>query len=430
MRARERTLRLAGRRFGPFERAIARQAAAFEAAEATLEATVGGSPTRASGSATASAARLAGGSAGVRLDAAWVGLPELEHRLLRTDALRDGTVDLALVPTDWLPELIDREQVVPLGDALPDDWERAWSPSLRELQTDANGDVYGIAYHDGPTMLLYRRDLLERAGIEPPTDWDGFKQVAQRFTDAAAGRYGAVFAGASDGHNDVYDFVAQLVAHDGTLLDADGAPAFASAAGEAALRRLHAFWHVNRVVDPAARAWDSVASGERFAAGHGAVTVNWAGFAALSGDPASPTHGLVACAPPPGRALNVYWVVVVAAGAHDRALARAFARHLATPAMDRVTAQEGATATRRDSWRDPEIQALAPYYAALEAAHDGAVTMPRTPRLPALCAVLSDLVAEVVWHGREPSAALDAAAQRAAQALQASPTDHQGAASR
>ncbi|MDW5596239.1 extracellular solute-binding protein [Conexibacter stalactiti] len=397
-----RPLHVAGRRFDPFARALRRQVAAFED----------------------------GAAAPPLLEDQWLPLGELRALLLDDGALRDGRLDLALVPTDWLPELIADGHVAPLADALPDDWERAWTPSLRGLQTDADGEVYGAAYHDGPTMLLYRRDLLERAGIEPPRDWEGFLAAARWLSEPAAGRYGTVLAGASDGHNDVYDFVAQLAARGGELLDADGRPAFAGDAGREALRFLHDLWHVHGVVDPAARGWDSVASGARFAAGDGALMVNWAGFAALAQAPGSPTRDLVACAPPPGRALNVYWVLVVGAGSRDLPLARAVARHVASARMDLITAEEGATATRRDSWADPSVQALAPYYAVLEEAHRGAVTMPRTPRLPALTTVLSEMAEAAIWHGEDLSTGLTTAARRAAELLDASPTAHQGAPSR
>jgi multiple sugar transport system substrate-binding protein len=391
-------LHVAGRRFEPFARALDRQLAAFAQPLEPI--------------------------------ASWHELGELRALLLEDGALRNGSLDLALVPTDWLPELIGDGHVAPLADALPDDWEEAWTPSLRGLQTDARGEVHGVAYHDGPTMLLYRRDLLERAGIEPPADWEGFLAAARWLSEPSAGRYGTVLAGASDGHNDVYDFVAQLVARGGALVDRRGRAAFASPAGVAALRFLHDLWHVHGVVDPAARAWDSVQSGTRFAAGDGALMVNWAGYAALCEQPGSPTRGLVACAPPLGRALNVYWVVVVAAGARDLPLARAVARHLATPAMDRITAAEGATATRRDSWADPAVQALAPYYPVLEEAHRGAVTMPRTPALPALTTVLSEMAARAIWHGEDLSTALAEAAAQADELLVAAQTAHQGAPSR
>ncbi|MGX6450040.1 extracellular solute-binding protein, partial [Patulibacter sp. S7RM1-6] len=232
----------------------------------------------------------------VTLDDAWLPLPDLHERLLGQDAARDGGVDLILVPTDWLAELIDDGHLLPLAGGRPDDWEDAWTPSLRGLQT-ADGEAYGLPYHDGPTLLLYRTDLVEGP---PPTTWAGVLDAARAHTDPAAGRYGTVLAGRPDGHNDVYDFVALLDAHGGRLLDDAGRPAFDDAAGAAALTFLHDLWHVHRVVAPAARDWDSVASGERFAAGEGALMVNWAGYAAMSADPASPTHGRVACAPPPG----------------------------------------------------------------------------------------------------------------------------------
>ncbi len=37
-------------------------------------------------------------------------------------------------------------------------------------------------------MLLYRRDLLDRAGIEPPRDWAAFLAAARWLSEPTAGR--------------------------------------------------------------------------------------------------------------------------------------------------------------------------------------------------------------------------------------------------
>src|SRR5207247_4427095 len=129
----------------------------------------------------------------------------------------------------------------------------------------------------------------------------------------------------------------QLWSRGGDLLGPGAEPFFCSKEGLAALSFLHDLWHVDKVIDPEAHGWDSVASGESFAAGNAAMMVNWCGFAALSALPGSPTAGRVRCAPVPrfeGRrgkqvSLSSYWVTSIPVGSRDSDLAYRFMRHLA-----------------------------------------------------------------------------------------------------
>lgn len=367
-----------GREFVGFRNAIARQAVAF----------------------------------GGGLDQTWLELEPLQQRVLGGDA----GADVLLVVTDWLPELIAAGRLLPLDDHLrdspPDGWPGAWTPSLRELQTGPDGRTYGLAYHDGPVLFLYRRDLFEdpserqrfraRYGYDlaPARTWNQYLDIATHFTRPGDGLWGTVLAGHPDGHNNVYDFLTHLWSRGGELLGEDGESRFDSPQGVAALTFLRDLWQRHEVVDPAAHGWDSVASGQHFADGEAAMMVNWAGFAALSALPGSPTAGKVGCDRVPAGersvSLNVYWVLAIAADTPEPDRAYAFLRHCASAAMDRITSEEGATGTRRDTWRDPAIQALAPYYEVLETVHAGAVPLPRLPTYPAVNEVLNRMVDDAV----------------------------------
>src|SRR5439155_11916981 len=83
-----------------------------------------------------------------------------------------GEYDLFLCNTDWLPELIRDGGLLALDSLLArrplPDWPSAWSPSLRGLQTSASGSTYGLPYHDGPQMFMYRGDLFDDRGSAPP----------------------------------------------------------------------------------------------------------------------------------------------------------------------------------------------------------------------------------------------------------------------
>ncbi|MGY2876532.1 multiple sugar transport system substrate-binding protein [Marmoricola sp. URHA0025 HA25] len=361
-----------------------------------------------------------------------VEISELEERVVGDgSAATSGEYDVLLLITDWLPHLIAEGLLLPLDDAFaeqaPDGWPDAWVPALRELQQDADGRTYGVAYHDGPIMCLYRTDLYEspteQAGFEekhgyplaPPATWTQFHDQAVWFDRPDQGLRGTVLAGYPDEHNNVYDFLTHLWSRGGELV-VDGRSGLDSEAAAAAIDFLHDLWHESKVVDPEAAGWDSVQSGIHFAAGEAAMMVNWAGFASLSADSASPTHGLVGCAPVPGHdgpggsavTMNAYWVLAVPAGARDPERSIELVRRLSTHDMDVVTAVSGGSATRRDVWDEPEVQALAPYYSQLESAHRNSRSVPVDPRWPAMAGILNEMMRAVVEEGTARQALAEA----------------------
>ncbi|MEV1329702.1 extracellular solute-binding protein [Micromonospora costi] len=360
-----------------------------------------------------------------------VEISELQSRLIDGDAATSGAYDVLMVVTDWLPSLIESGKVLPLDghltSAAPDGWPDQWVPALRELQTGADGRTYGVAYHDGPMLFIYRTDLYgdpaEQAGfaerfgypLAVPETWDQYRDQAIWFTRPERGLYGTVLAGFPDEHNNVYDFLMHLWSRGGELVTAEGRSGLDSDSARAAIDFIDDLWHRSRVVDPAAAGWDSVESGVRFAAGAGAMMVNWCGFASLSAAPDSPTHGLVGCAPVPGAAsrvtMNAYWVLAVPAGAKDPARSYELIRRLTTKEMDVVTAQSGGSATRLDSWADPRVSALAPYYGVLADAHRDSRSVPVDPRWPEMALILNDMMIGVIEQ-RAGHAALAEAHER------------------
>jgi multiple sugar transport system substrate-binding protein len=365
---------------------------------------------------------------------------ELERRVVHGEATISGEADVLLVITDWLPALIAAGAVRPLeplfGERAPDGWPEAWVPALRRLQEGPNGHSYGIPYHDGPMLFLYRRDLYEddaeQAGfaerfgylLAPPTTWTQFADQASWFDRPEQGLRGTVQAGFPDEHNNVYDFLMHLWSRGGELVTQQGRSGLDTPQARAAVEFLADLWHGRSVVDPAAASWDSVQSGIHFADGEAAMMVNWCGFAALASDPASPTHGRIGCAPVPGDGdpehtpvtMNAYWVLAVPAGARDPERSAELIRQITTQAMDVVTALSGGSATRLDSWADPQVAALAPYYAVLAEAHRNSRSVPVDARWPQMAGILNEMMRRVVTDGAG-EAALAAAHRQLASLL-------------
>jgi multiple sugar transport system substrate-binding protein len=386
------TLRVAVRRFEPFERAIAAQFDDF--------------------------VRTEGVSA--RLEAVPMDLSPLHETLIGSGGMAAGDWDMGFMATDWLAEAhaaSQLEDLAPhLGRAPIDDFPHGWSPSLTSLQRFAGG-YWGMPYHDGPECLIYRRDLLDAAGIAVPTTWEQFHAAARALHAPEAGRYGTVLALYPDGHNSFYDFCIQIWSRGGEVFDASGKLDLTSPAAHAALDFLRILAADDTAIAPGARELDSVRAGKLFAEGRVALMANWFGFAAY-GDtaPDSPVRGLIDVAPLPAGpggtsvSLNVFWVLTIAAGSRNKRLAWDFLRHCASARMDRLTTDFGAIGVRKSTWADPEVNARIPYYHRLDWLHAHAREMPLTPRLAAISHVVDDLLTAATTTD-EPTAALLARAQ-------------------
>lgn len=386
------TLRIAVRKFPPFETAIVRQFDDFVV--------------------------KSGADARIEVDA--LDLNPLHERLFQRRALANGDYDIAFLATDWV---VEAQRAGAIADLKPHlarasiaDFPDAWSPSLLKLQTFAGG-FWGMPYHDGPQCLIYRKDLFEAAGLAPPTTWDEFVAAARQFHSPASGRFGTVLALFPDGHNSFYDFCIHVWTRGGEPFDTDGAPNLLSTEALAALAFIRTLAKDVTAIAPNPDKLDSVASGQMFCEGKIALMTNWFGFAALGDSVDGPVRGKIYIAPVPagpgGRSvsLNVYWILSLASGSRHPLLAWDFMRHVATPAMDRLTTTEGAIGVRRSTWSDSEINSRIPYYNKLETLHAFAREMPGHADLPAFARIV-DAMLEQALAGDAPSHELLARAQR------------------
>lgn len=361
-------------------------------------------------------------------------IPQLYDVMVTQGGCRSGDWDLFLVIADWLPQLMQDRALLPLDSYLevdpPQDWPRGWSESMLLLQRDQQGAVYALPYHDGPEVFMYRSDLFEDPEeqrrfearhaypLRPPETWSQFKDMARFFTRPQDDLYGCVIAAEPDGHNSVYDFLIQLWSRGGKLLDGRRA-AFNSPEGYEALQFITDLIEQG-LTQPDPRTYESVKSGEYYAAGHGAMMWNWLGFAIVAELPPSTVAGrtrtgLIPQGDGPGgrhASLNTYWVMSIPAGSRHSDEAWQFMKSTASPEMDRVTAEEGGTGTRLSTWRDPEIQRRFPPYTVIEEAHRGTETLPPIPEYPEINEILNRVIDEVHTGRRSVKEALDDAAQQ------------------
>ena len=70
-------------------------------------------------------------------------------------------------------------------------WEEQdqFIPSTIDALT-IDGELYGLPYNSNARVLLYRKDILEKHGLEVPTSWDELLEVASTITESEEGMYG------------------------------------------------------------------------------------------------------------------------------------------------------------------------------------------------------------------------------------------------
>lgn len=362
-------------------------------------------------------------------------LPEIHEELIDGGGLDDGTYDLFLCLSDWLPAVAEQGLLQPLDDRIasspPAEWPDGWAGSMREL-VQWDGSTYGVPYHDGPEIFHYREDLFESVDeqrrfreeygkpLHVPKTWDEFLEVAEFFTRPEDDLWGTVVAAKPDGHNDVYDWLIHLWSRGGEVFDDEGNVAFDSEEGVEALQFYHDLLHEHEVAPPESLEMESVESGEFYAAGNAAMMWNWSGFGALAEVEDSPVfgrtnYGIIPRAETPDgghTSLTVLYGLTVPRSSENGDLAYEFIRHAATSEMDKVTTLEGASGTRLSTWRDPEVLRTNTFYSMIEEINTSGVNfLPRIPEFTELNEVLNDMVrSAVVDRDRSPEEAIERAA--------------------
>jgi len=106
------------------------------------------------------------------------------HDKFTTSIAGGTTPDVAEVGTTWVPEFADAGALVDLTEqveasGLSDDLV----PALKEAGT-MDGALYGMPWYAGVRSFVYRTDIFDKHGLEPPTSWDELLQVGQELKAA------------------------------------------------------------------------------------------------------------------------------------------------------------------------------------------------------------------------------------------------------
>jgi ABC-type glycerol-3-phosphate transport system substrate-binding protein len=183
--------------------------------------------------------------------------------------------DVFQIGAEYVGSMAYRDQAQILDDYVKD-WPQtsdfipaAWST------VSAGGHVYGVPYLSAPRLLVYRKDLYEKAGLPyPPRTWEEWAKAGQALTTRRS-RGAIERAGIYFGPSGNWQYFAQFLwQNGGDFLTPDGKrAAFNSPAGVAALQYYVDLIRKYKVCPPEGIS-SAAASVPLFAAGQAAQEIN------------------------------------------------------------------------------------------------------------------------------------------------------------
>ncbi|WP_166426093.1 sugar ABC transporter substrate-binding protein [Paraglaciecola sp. 20A4] len=132
------------------------------------------------------------------IDLQWVTLEEniLRQRVTTDVATKGGQYDVMTIGTYEVPIWGKQGWLTELDDLGEEYDEEDLLPAIRS-GLSVNDKLYAAPFYGESSMVMYRKDLIEKAGLEMPTkpSWEFIRKAAKAMTDSDAGVYGICLRG-------------------------------------------------------------------------------------------------------------------------------------------------------------------------------------------------------------------------------------------
>ena len=220
---------------------------------------------------------------------------------------RLGTYDLYYLDQSWTalfaPDTLDpRELLARKPDlAMPgfdiDDFSRPLVEGISMFRDKMIGLPFDIPIF----VMMYRRDLLEKHRLQPPTTMDEYLNAVRTIDQAERGNgvYGTTGQLRSGHYSLNCDWTAWLWSQGGSVFGKDGTFSGGDAEGIAGLNYM---LELVKHMPPAAKTWTWDGEGQSLTQGNAALCISWGEFFPAFDGPDSKVRGLMEAARPPKEA--------------------------------------------------------------------------------------------------------------------------------
>jgi multiple sugar transport system substrate-binding protein len=121
---------------------------------------------------------------GATINVVTVPFSDLYSKLLTDFATGTNSIDGMVFAPQWMVDYIEPGYLEDITERVNADAALEWddvAPFFRDFSATYNGRIYTIPLDGDFQMVYYRSDLLDEAGLEPPTTWDDYLAIAETF---------------------------------------------------------------------------------------------------------------------------------------------------------------------------------------------------------------------------------------------------------
>ena len=277
------------------------------------------------------------------------------------------------------------------------------------------GSLYGLPYGSETSVLFYRQDIFDKHGLEVPSDYEAFLDLACRIPELEPGM-GGVASRAASGHQASHAFLLHLAPLGGRVFDGEWNPIINNAAGVEAAEAL------KKIVDcgpEGSSAFGPAEAANAFAQGQVAMFLDSIAFAPTFQDESrSKVVGNVGYAMHPKGVMNASQTggfgIGIPANAEHKEAAFLLAQWLTSKQGDLATAMAGGNPSRFSTYQDAALNEKFPWSATFGEALQYADPDWR-PIIPAWGRINADIgttMSQVLTEDLDIQEALDGVAAR------------------
>ncbi|HEY3999950.1 MAG TPA: ABC transporter substrate-binding protein [Candidatus Xenobia bacterium] len=337
---------------------------------------------------------------------------DTEHNQYATYLIaEDSSIDVYAVDVIWPAEFGAAGWAEPLEGRLPqDDWKHFLNGALAACQSD--GHIWAVPWYVNAGVLYYRKDLLDRAGLQPPQTWDELVTDCQKLQQPPD-LYG--YLGQWKQYEGlVCNFLEFIWGNGGDVLSPDGRVVVDSAQNLEALQTMCDLRNKYQVTAPDINISQEDESLNLFMAGKGVFLREWPyTWAILQKSPASHVAGKVGITRVPHgphgswAASTGGWNLMLSHYSQHKAQAWAFIDFMtSTHTQAEMVLEAAFMPTREPVYGDPRVLAAMPEVAKFHECFEWARPRPVTPYYSQISDMLQADVSRAINGQTTPAQAL------------------------
>jgi multiple sugar transport system substrate-binding protein len=347
---------------------------------------------------------------GVRMDA--IDYSQLRQKQTLNLSGKTGAYDLVWVQEVWLPEYVSSGYLLPLDDFVKDevlsgkDFDfQDFSPNLIKINT-INGKLYALPTFVQTPLMVYNKELLQKAALQAPKTWGETLAVAKVLHDKGKG----IALPAKQGLAAVDIWIALARSNNGDYFDQKGKLQLVT---EQNIETVEYWKNLVEVAMKGSTNWhfDEVNKALQF--GEAPIGITASGLCgALEDEQQSKVAGKVGYSALPYKihpfGTLSFWSWCVAADSRHPKEAYRLAAWLTSKAVEKeLSLKDGQIAARQSLFGDPELVAKAPWLAGVAEALKNAGTQPLHKNAPQLMEAMEAALSAVTVNGGDPKEQLE-----------------------